>query len=175
MTGDCSDDYDEVTGTGEIQPASPPPEKMGLSFYAALGLIGVLVVMVVLINYPAQKAMAGTTMTQTNWTLQSLEDNTGILVPAMSGTEVTAAFDREGRLSGNAGCNNYFAAYTTKDYQLTITGIGSTKMFCSGPGVMQQESAFLADLGRASSFRVSDSFLKFYDASGKTVLVFVLG
>jgi heat shock protein HslJ len=173
MAGECSDDLDEVAGTGEIRPATPPQEKMGLAFYAALALVGILVVMVVVLNYPAAKAMAGTTMTQTNWTLQSLVDNTGILVPAMSGTDVTAAFDREGRLSGNAGCNHYFAAYTAKDYQVSITGIGSTKMFCHGPGVMEQESAFLADLQKASSFRVSEAFLKIYDASGKPVLIFV--
>jgi hypothetical protein len=45
-------------------------------------------------------------------------------------------------------------------------------MFCQGPGVMEQESAFLTDLTRVSLFRVSESSLKFYDAAGKTVLVF---
>lgn len=173
MTGECSDDPDEVAGTGEIRPAAPPPETMSLSFYAALGLIGLLVVMVVVLNYPAEKAMAGTTITRANWTLQSLEDTTGILVPAMSGTEVTALFGSDGRLGGNAGCNRYFATFTTKDFQLSVSGIGSTKMYCTGEGIMMQETAFLADLGRASSFRVGDSFLKIYDASGKTVLVFV--
>jgi len=173
MTGDppaAPGEADE-NGTDTTPPA--PPEKMSRSFYAALGLIGILVVMVVVLNYPAAKAMAGTTMTQTNWTLQSLVDNTGILVPAMSGTEVTATFDREGRLGGNAGCNKYFATYTTKDYQLSITGIGSTKMYCPEPGIMEQESAFLADLSMVTSFRVSESSLKFLDANGKAVLVFV--
>ena len=173
MTGDFPADPDETNGDMTDNTPKAPPEKMSRSFYAALGLIGILVVLVVVLNYPAAKAMAGTTMTQTNWTLQSLVDNTGVLIPAMSGTGVTATFDREGRLGGNAGCNQYFAMYTTKDYQLSITGIGSTKMFCHGPGVMEQETAFLADLSRASSFRVSESFLKIYDASGKPVLVFV--
>jgi heat shock protein HslJ len=173
MTGDLPADPAETDGDGTDNTPPAPQEKMGLAFYAALALVGILVVMVVVLNYPAAKAMAGTTMTQTNWTLQSLVDNTGILVPAMSGTDVTAAFDREGQLSGNAGCNHYFAAYTAKDYQVSITGIGSTKMFCHGPGVMEQESAFLADLQKASSFRVSEAFLKIYDASGKPVLVFV--
>jgi heat shock protein HslJ len=173
MAGECSDDYDEVAGTGEIQPASPPPEKMGLSFYAALGLIGILVLMVVVLNYPAARANAGITMAQTNWTLQSLVDTTGILIPAMSGTDVTATFDREGRMSGNAGCNRYTATCQTRDYNINISSISATERLCTDPGVMQQESAFLADLGKTSSFRVSESYLKFYNDAGKPVLVFV--
>jgi heat shock protein HslJ len=38
---------------------------------------------------------------------------------------------------------------------------------------MDQESAFLSGLSMTASFRVSESTLKFYDANGKTVLVFV--
>lgn len=172
MTGNPPADPNEAAGEADNSPPALP-EKMSRSFYLALALIGLLVVMVVFLNYPAQKALAGTTMTQTNWTLQSLADNTGILVPAMSGTEVTAVFDRDGKMTGNAGCNHYSASYSTKDYQLSITGVGSTMMFCSGQGVMEQESAYLADLNRASFFRVSESFLNVYDTSGKTVLVFV--
>jgi len=154
---------------------SGPPEKMGIAFYASLVLIGILVLMVVVLNYPAAQANSGMAITQANWTLQSLMDNTGILIPARSGTEVTAMFDREGRMSGNAGCNWYSAGYQARDYSINITGTASTKMFCHGPGIMEQESAFLADLSKASSFRFSGSSLKFYDASGKTVLVFVPG
>jgi heat shock protein HslJ len=146
---------------------------MGRGFYASLGLILLLVLMVVILNYPAAKANAGVMMAGTNWTLQSLVDSTGVLIPAQSGTEVTAQFDREGRMNGNAGCNGYFAAYQTRDYSINITGISQTKMFCHGPGVMEQESAFLADLSEVSSFRVSESSLKFYDAAGKIVLTFV--
>jgi heat shock protein HslJ len=173
MTGDCGDDLDEVAGTGEVRPAAPPPEKMGFSFYAALGLIGLLVVMVVFLNYPAARANAGMAMTQTNWTCESLMDTSGTLIPAQSGTDVTAMFGREGRMSGTAGCNRYGATYQTRDYSITVSGISATEMFCHGPGIMEQESAFLADLEKASSFRVSESSLKLYDATGKTVLVFV--
>ena len=152
---------------------SVPPEKMGLSFYAALALIGLLVLMVVFLNEPAARANAGMLMTQNNWTLQSYTDATGIHIPVISGSNVTARFGRDGRVTGSAGCNWYAAAYQTRDYSINISGISSTKMFCQGPGVMIQESAFLADLSRVSSFRVSESSLKFYDAAGKNILVFV--
>jgi heat shock protein HslJ len=168
------DSADETPDDQETTP-SGPPEKMGIGFYASLALIGVLVVLVVVLNYPGAQANAGTAITQSNWTLQSLMDSTGILVPAQSGTEVTAVFDREGRIRGSAGCNGYSAGYQARDYGINITGTASTKMFCDGPGVMEQESAFLADLSKASSFRFSGSSLKLYDASGKTMLVFVPG
>lgn len=152
---------------------SVPPEKMGLSFYAALALIGLLVLMVVFLNEPAARANAGMLMTQNNWTLQSYTDATGIHIPVISGSNVTARFGRDGRVTGSAGCNWYAAAYQTRDYSINISGTSSTKMFCHGPGVMEQESAFLTDLSGASSFRVSESSLKFYNATGITILVFV--
>lgn len=173
MAGDPPADQDQEVGKETDKAPSGPPETMGLAFYASLALIGCLVLMVVFLNYPAARANAGTMLTHTNWTLQSCRDSTGILVPAQSGTEVTAKFESDGRVSGRAGCNGYSAAYTTRDYSISIIGIGSTKMLCHGPGIMGQESAFLSDLSIAASFRVSDSTLKFYDANGKTVLVFV--
>lgn len=150
-----------------------PPGKMGFAFYAALALIGLLVLMVVFLNFPATRANAGMVMTQTNWTLQSSTDVTATPVTVISGSRVTARFDKDGRVTGSAGCNWYNATYQTLDYSINISGISSTKMVCQGPGVMEQESAFLADLSGASSFRVSESFLKLYNAAGKAVLVFV--
>jgi heat shock protein HslJ len=173
MTDDpCAGSDDTAIGKEET-PNAGPPEKMSPAFYSALALIGILVLMVIILNYPAAEANAGVMMTRNTWKLQSYTDATGIQIPAQGGTKVTATFGSEGRLSGNAGCNGYAAAYQTHGYSITITGTSSTKMLCNGPGVMNQESAFLADLSGAASFRVSESFLKFYNAAGKTILVFV--
>jgi len=171
MTEDpCADDT--TIDDQEITP-SGPPEKMGLSFYAALALIGILVLMVVFLNYPAVRANAGALMAQTNWTLQSYTDATGIHIPVISGSNVTARFGQDGRVTGSAGCNGYSALYATKDYAINLSFESVTSMLCWDPDIRDQESAFLADLSEASSFRVSESSLKFYDAAGKTVLVFV--
>jgi heat shock protein HslJ len=167
MTIEDSGDSPEVS--------SAPPEKMGLAFYGALALIGFLVLMVVFLNYPAAKASAGTLLTRNNWTLQSYIDGTGILIPAMSEPVVSARFGSDGTLRGSAGCNQYSGVYTTKEYSITISNTISTLMFCQGPGVMDQESAFLSDLPRAASFRVDESSLRVYDAAGKPLLVFING
>ena len=150
-----------------------PPEKFGLSFYAALALIGLLVLMVVFLNYPAVKANAGREMTRTNWTLQSYTDATGIPITVIAGSDVTARFGQDGRMTGRSGCNWYSALYTTNDYAINLSSESVTSMLCRDPGIMDQESAFLTDLSETSEFRVSESSLKFYDARGKTVLVFV--
>jgi heat shock protein HslJ len=163
---------DSPSGDPDDSPEAPE-EKFGWGFYASLALLGLLVLMVVVFNFPAAQENAGLTMTSTNWTLQSFMDATGVLIPARSGTSVTAMFDREGQMSGTAGCNRYSARYLARDYSLTFTNISSARMFCQGPGIMEQESAFLEDLSGTSSFGTSNASLKFYNANGKTVLVFV--
>ena len=154
-------------------PQDKPMEKMGLDFYVALALIGCLVLMVVVLNYPAVRANAGRVMTQTNWTLQSSANAEGILIPIISGSNLTARFDRDGRMTGNSGCNWYAATYTTKDYAISLSLESVTDMACWDPGITIQESMFLSDLSEASSFRVNGTSLIFYDAAGKTILVFV--
>jgi heat shock protein HslJ len=158
---------------GSPDAPSGPPEKMGLAFYGALVLIGFLVLMVVFLNYPASKASAGTVLTHTNWTLQYYTDRTGILIPGLSGTAVTARFGSDGSLGGSAGCNHYSGRYSTSGYSLNISDTVSTLMYCPGAGIMDQESAFLSDLPRASSFRVDESSIRIYDAAGKPLLVFI--
>lgn len=170
MTEDLPDSPESDLPGGEDPPR--PPEKMGTAFYAALALIGLLVLMILFLNYPATKAEAGSALAENNWTLQSITGPAGIPVPAQNGT-VTAAFDRQGGIIGSTGCNRYSARYNTTEYRITITAISSTKISCPGTGIMEQESAFLNGLAGASYFRISESSLKFYDAAGKTILVLV--
>jgi heat shock protein HslJ len=173
MTDDPAAGEDDAALNDQETAPSGPPAKRGFSFYAALALIGLLVLMLVFLNEPAAWANAGRVITQANWTLQSSTDTTGIHIPIISGSRVTVRFDKDGTLTGSAGCNRYTAAYQTREYSINISGTSSTKMFCHGPGVMELESAFLAVLPKVSFFRVSKSSLKFYEAFGKTVLVFV--
>jgi heat shock protein HslJ len=148
------------------------PQKMGLAFYSALALVGVLVLLIVVMNVPGIRASAGITLTQSTWTLQSYADETGALVPAMNGTKVNARFGADGRTSGSSGCNQYAATYTTRDFAITISPPATTLMYCENPYVMQQESDYLNDLTKAVEFRVDESKLNLYDATGKLLLVF---
>ncbi len=173
MSEKVPDTPDESAVSNEETVPAPPPEKMGVGFYAALAIIALLVLMILFLNYPAVKAGAGAALAEHNWTLQFLADRSGTLVPVQNGTIVTAVFDRQGGMSGSTGCNRYDARFNASEYQIAITGISSTEKACPGPGIMDQESAYLSDLSGVSFFRISESTLKFYDRAGKTILVLV--
>jgi len=159
--------------TEQDKPAVTQPQKMGLAFYGALALIGVLVFLIVFVNVPGIRASAGMLLTQNTWTLESYVDTSGALVPAISGTPITARFGTNGKVRGSAGCNQYSANYTTGDLAISISQPVLTEMYCENPLVMQQESAYLNNLLKAVEIRVSESNLNLYDKTGLPVLMFV--
>jgi len=151
------------------------PQKMGLAFFGALALIGVLVFLIVFMNVPGIRASAGILLTQNTWTLKSYGDQGGILVPVITGSPVTARFSADGKVNGSAGCNQYSANYTMQDLAISVSPPVITGMYCKNPVVMQQESAFLKDLSKAVEIRVDKSNLNLYDQTGKPVLMFIAG
>jgi heat shock protein HslJ len=163
---------DPVTTEQDYAPATQP-QKMGLAFYGALALIGVLVFLIVFVNVPGIRASAGMLLIQNTWSLQSYVDTNGVLIPAITGIPITAKFKIDGTVSGSAGCNRYSANYTTRDLSISISPPVMTEMYCENPLVMQQETAYLNDLSKAVEIRVSESNLNLYDKTGKPVLVFV--
>jgi heat shock protein HslJ len=174
MTEDSLPVDDDITIDDEETTPSGPPEKMSPGFYVAFGLIIILVVMIFIWNAPATRMNAGIEMTNTTWTLRALMDTNGTLVPVISGSEITAQFNRsQGRMGGYSGCNWYSALYTTKENAVTLKREVITGMACWDPAVMVQEKVFLDDLSKPTTFSVSGSTMKFYDAAGKTVFVFV--
>ena len=108
----------------------------------------------------------------TNWTLESFHSGDSVS-SVIAGTTLTAVFSEDGRVSGSAGCNSYFAHYTSTGTSLSISGIGSTKMYCTTPGVMQQESTYLSSLGQVATFTIEGNRLSVSDAKGIPLLSFV--
>lgn len=107
----------------------------------------------------------------TNWTLDSFYSGDSVS-SVISGTIITAVFDREGRVSGSAGCNQYSGSYTATESSLTISSLGSTKMACQGRGIMRQESTYLASLSTAAGFTITGNRLNLADDRGVTLLSF---
>ena len=107
----------------------------------------------------------------TEWTLKDYVSN-GTTLQLLNGTTVTMVFSNAGQITGSAGCNHYFASYEMKGTAVTIGQAGSTMMYCTNPGVMTQESTYLALLGRAASVEVGNTRLTFADAKGSTILSF---
>jgi heat shock protein HslJ len=109
----------------------------------------------------------------TAWTLVEIRNETGDLVPVLAGTCVTAAFSSDGRVSGSAGCNRYFAGYTTSEDRIAITNAGSTRMYCHEPeGVMIQEARFLGHLTASTGYRIEGDALTLLGDGDRPLLVF---
>jgi heat shock protein HslJ len=117
------------------------------------------------------QAPAGIPLNGSSWTLTAYAPD-GSSLPALNNTTVTLNFDREGSITGSAGCNHYFASYGMKGTAIAIGPAGSTEMYCTGPGVMEQESAYLALLGKTAAVTGGNSTLSFADAQGNAILSF---
>ena len=165
---------EESFGAGERegQPAGPP-DQHGPMLWVAIVLLGLLVFLVIFVNIPDIRASAGSALTQHEWQLRSYDNGTGAMVPALPGTPVTIGFRQDGIAGGRSGCSYYSVNYTTKDYGITITNLVLADLLCPGPGVMDQESAYLEDLTNCTEFRVSETRLEMYGKDGRQRLAFI--
>lgn len=75
-----------------------------------------------------------------------------------AGFKQTVTFDDEGRVYGNAGCNNFTGSYRVKKGSIEIGPLASTLKFCEGR--MDAEQDFLTALQSATSYRATDTVLK---------------
>jgi len=141
-----------------------------------LPLLPILVGAMILIPFLLAAGCTGqappdTRLGGTGWTLTGYVHN-GVPVQVLSGTKVTLEFGDDGRITGSAGCNHYFASYEVKGSAITVGPAGSTEMYCTTPGIMEQESAYLRLLGQVTSITVDGDRLTLADANGITILSF---
>ncbi len=96
--------------------------------------------------------------------------------PVPEGVSITAKFEGE-RISGSAGCNNYFAAVKAPTpYELSIGPVGATRMACPPPQ-MEAEVRYLKALEGATqfSFMLGKLILDYQQDETRSVLVFERG
>lgn len=123
----------------------------------------------VMVTYTADTTM----LTGREWSLSSYNNGEGGVVTLVPETVITATFGADGQVTGSAGCNNYFAAYTAADGTLAVGTTGMTQMYCEQPeGVMEQETLYLQALEMSSSYRIRSGSLTVMDENGATLLVF---
>jgi heat shock protein HslJ len=91
------------------------------------------------------------------WKLQSLNSSD---VSTLTKPIVIRLDTLEKRVSGFAGCNQFFGTYSANNNAITFSGIGSTKMFCDAP--QQTENDFLKALQEVGSFQTDGKTLTFY-------------
>jgi heat shock protein HslJ len=99
-----------------------------------------------------------------DWVVTQLAGRAVLAEPIISVT-----FSEDGRLSGNASCNQFGA-----DYRLTGEGLeiskGMSSMMACEDAVMQQEQSFLELLGAISRFSIpGDGALVLHSNDGRTI------
>lgn len=106
-------------------------------------------------------------ITGVQWVLDS-----AVLVRGARDVVVTAQF-ADGRISGDSGCNRYFATYTAKPAtgSMRIGPVGGTRMACPGTAG-EVEQAYLAALANVQQYRATHDSLRLTDAGGKVLLRF---
>ena len=122
-----------------------------------------------LVTFRAQsQQLAGT-----SWNVLAYNNGKQGVESVIAATKLTAAFAKDGNLSGFAGCNNYAATYTGAPPKISIAKVSSTRKECATPnGVMDQERQYLAALSTAATYRIEGSRLELRTASGATAAEF---
>ena len=81
------------------------------------------------------------------------------------GVTITAEF-AEGKVTGRAGCNRYFADYQYTEGTLTVGPVGASKMMCPDE-VMVWETEFLTSLHAAVSYHFEGDQLRIVREDGE--------
>jgi heat shock protein HslJ len=123
----------------------------------------------VLVTYVAgSNELAGT-----SWEVISYNNGKEAVVSVIIGTQITADFGEDGQLTGNSGCNSYFASYETDEEKITIGPVGMTEMAClDTEGVMEQEQLYLAALSMAEVYKIEADLMEMRTAEGSMVANF---
>lgn len=102
------------------------------------------------------------------WVLQGITQEGGV-VSSWVDAEITAEF-ASGQLTGNAGCNRYFASYETDGDALQVGPVGRTEMACVDEERMAREEAFLAALEAVVGYQIKMDVLTLLDSQGSPLL-----
>lgn len=81
----------------------------------------------------------------------------------------TMAF-ADGKVGGNASCNNYSGGYTQQGGTLTIGPVAQTAMACADDTLTKQEAAFTGALGEVKQVRAAGTGAELLDTAGSPVL-----
>jgi len=111
-----------------------------------------------------------TALTGTSWHLVSY-GSTSSPTPAVPDAKTALAFDKDGKLSGNVGCNSISGDYTTNGAQINFGQVISTLMACADP-LMQQESAVLQMFSGTVKYTVTSNQLTLTSADGAATVRF---
>ena len=101
----------------------------------------------------------------TKWDATGYNNGKQAVVSLAADSTITADFGTDGSVSGKASVNQYSAPYTVTGDAIKFGPATSTQM-AGPPELMAQETAYLAALERATTWKVSGGRLELRDSSG---------
>src|SRR5512136_616558 len=107
----------------------------------------------------------------TSWIVTGYNNGKQAVVSVMAGTELTANFGADGKLTGSAGCNDYTASYQTDGNKISIGPAATTRKACEQT-VMDQETQYLAALATAATYRIDGGKMELRTADGAMAATF---
>ena len=123
------------------------------------GILLMVLAAVLILAFTGCSGSAANKLEDVKWVLESYGDRDNPQ-NVIDETEVTATFNSEDdRVTGSAGCNQYFGGYEIKD-GLSVGMLANTEMWCGEPeGRMDQETEYLKILQAAESYTIKGSTL----------------
>ena len=108
----------------------------------------------------ANEDLAGST-----WLVTGYNNGREAVVSPLLGADIIINIDDANLISGNAGCNDFFASIEAADGDIEVGNVGATRRTCAEPaGVMEQETEFFAALESAATFTVEGDFIELRNA-----------
>jgi heat shock protein HslJ len=109
-----------------------------------------------------------------SWIVTAYNNGQQAVVSVLIGSEITAQFADEEKITGQAGCNNYFASCRVDGEEISIGQPGSTRKFCAEPeGIMEQESLFLTALQSAATYKITGEKMELRTSKGSLAATLV--
>ncbi|WP_026452331.1 META domain-containing protein [Aequorivita capsosiphonis] len=106
-----------------------------------------------------QNATSNNEISGSYWKLETLE---GKSISDLQDNDKEIGFtlnDKENRITGFSGCNNFFGTYTLEDgNRINFSALGATRMAC--PDSAFNESEFLEVFNLADNFTINDDMLQ---------------
>jgi heat shock protein HslJ len=109
----------------------------------------------------------------TTWDIVNVDTGDAI-ESVLPGTEPTVAFDPDGNVTLETGCNTAGSSWELDGHELTVESMRVTLMACPEPeGVVDQEAALVRALESADRVEIAPGELVVLDADGRITLVAV--
>lgn len=116
-------------------------------------------------------AASAVPLVNTNWRLTQLEGQ--IVDNPSSERAISLQLQPQNpRATGFAGCNRLFGGYLLEGDQLRFDQLGATKMACVDENRMKLEQRYFDALARVARWKITDSSLELYGASGNPLATF---